>query len=132
MSLRVGLVCPYSWDVPGGVRSHVADLAVTLRGRGHSVNVLAPVEEESVLPDWVTDGGRPVAVPYNGAVARLSFGVKATRRVRSWIRAVKTTQALCPLNARPKRVQRGARSFCMPRTKGISTRMSPSNGWNEA
>ena len=86
MSLRVGLVCPYSWDVPGGVRSHVADLAVTLRGRGHSVNVLAPVEEESVLPDWVTDGGRPVAVPYNGAVARLSFGVKATRRVRSWIR----------------------------------------------
>ena len=76
MSLRVGLVCPYAWDVPGGVRSHVADLAVTLRGRGHSVNVLAPVEEESVLPDWVTDGGRPVAVPYNGSVARLSFGVK--------------------------------------------------------
>ena len=86
MSLRVGLVCPYAWDVPGGVRSHVADLAVTLRGRGHSVNVLAPVEEESVLPDWVTDGGRPVAVPYNGSVARLSFGVKATRRVRAWIR----------------------------------------------
>ena len=86
VSLRVGLVCPYAWDVPGGVRSHVADLAVTLRGRGHSVNVLAPVEEESVLPDWVTDGGRPVAVPYNGSVARLSFGVKATRRVRAWIR----------------------------------------------
>ncbi|MCP4894686.1 MAG: glycosyltransferase family 4 protein, partial [Actinomycetales bacterium] len=86
MSLRVGLVCPYAWDVPGGVRSHVADLAVTLRGRGHSVNVLAPVEKESVLPDWVTDGGRPVAVPYNGSVARLSFGVKATRRVRAWIR----------------------------------------------
>ena len=86
MSLRVGLVCPYAWDVPGGVRSHVADLAVTLRGRGHSVSVLAPVEEESVLPGWVTDGGRPVAVPYNGSVARMSFGVKATRRVRTWIR----------------------------------------------
>ena len=25
--MKVGLVCPYSWDVPGGVRSHVADLA---------------------------------------------------------------------------------------------------------
>ena len=86
MSLRVGLVCPYAWDVPGGVKSHVSDLAVTLREHGHHVNVLAPVEEDASLPEWVTDGGRPVAVPYNGSVARLSFGVKATRRVRAWIR----------------------------------------------
>lgn len=86
MSLRIGLVCPYAWDVPGGVRSHVSDLALTLRSRGHQVNVLAPVEEEAAIPEWVTDGGRPVAVPYNGSVARLSFGVKATRRVRAWIR----------------------------------------------
>ena len=86
MSLRIGLVCPYAWDVPGGVRSHVSDLALTLRSRGHLVNVLAPVEEDAAIPDWVTDGGRPVAVPYNGSVARLSFGVKATRRVRAWIR----------------------------------------------
>ncbi len=86
MSMRIGLVCPYAWDVPGGVRSHVSDLAITLRSRGHQVNVLAPVEEENDLPEWVTDGGRPVAVPYNGSVARLSFGVKATRRVRAWIR----------------------------------------------
>ena len=86
MSLRIGLVCPYAWDVPGGVRSHVSDLAVTLRSRGHFVDVLAPVEEDENLPDWVTDGGRPVAVPYNGSVARLSFGVKATRRVRKWVR----------------------------------------------
>ena len=86
MSMRIGLVCPYAWDVPGGVRSHVSDLAITLRSRGHHVDVLAPVEEAVDVPDWVTDGGRPVAVPYNGSVARLSFGVKATRRVRGWIR----------------------------------------------
>lgn len=86
MSMRIGLVCPYAWDVPGGVRSHVSDLALTLRAHGHQVNVLAPVEEEDAIPEWVTDGGRPVAVPYNGSVARLSFGVKATRRVRAWIR----------------------------------------------
>lgn len=86
MSLRIGLVCPYAWDVPGGVRSHVSDLAITLRSRGHHVDVLAPAEDDHDLPEWVTDGGRPVAVPYNGSVARLSFGVKATRRVRAWIR----------------------------------------------
>jgi phosphatidylinositol alpha-mannosyltransferase len=84
--VKVGLVCPYSWDVPGGVRSHVADLAMALRDHGHDISVLAPVEDPSDLPPWVVDGGRPIAVPYNGSVARLSIGVKATRRVRQWIR----------------------------------------------
>jgi phosphatidylinositol alpha-mannosyltransferase len=84
--MRIGLVCPYSWDVPGGVRSHVADLAVTLQQHGHVVSVLAPIDEMADVPPWVSDGGNPVAVPYNGSVARLSFGVRATRRVRHWIR----------------------------------------------
>lgn len=84
--MKVGLVCPYSWDVPGGVRSHVADLALALRDHGHETSVLAPVEDPSELPSWVVDGGRPTAVRYNGSVARLSFGVKATRRVRAWVR----------------------------------------------
>jgi phosphatidyl-myo-inositol alpha-mannosyltransferase len=84
--VKVGLVCPYSWDVPGGVRSHVADLAVALSDHGHEVSVLAPVEDATELPPWVVDGGRPTAIRYNGSVARLSFGVKATRRVRAWVR----------------------------------------------
>ena len=25
--MRIGLVCPYQWDVPGGVQYHVRDLA---------------------------------------------------------------------------------------------------------
>ena len=25
--MKVGIVCPYSWDVPGGVQFHVRDLA---------------------------------------------------------------------------------------------------------
>jgi len=83
---RVGIVCPYAWDVPGGVRSHVADLALTLMARGFDVSVLAPVEDPDTLPDYVFDGGRPTAVSYNGSVARMSFGVRATRRVRQWIR----------------------------------------------
>lgn len=84
--MRIGIVCPYAWDAPGGVRSHVADLAQTLISRGHEVSVLAPVDEADELPEWLVDGGRPVSVPYNGSVAKLSFGVKATGRVRRWIR----------------------------------------------
>ena len=84
--MKIGLVCPYSWDAPGGVRSHVADLAQTLITRGHDVSVLAPIDENDDLPEWIVDGGSPVSVPYNGSVAKLSFGVKATGRVRRWIR----------------------------------------------
>lgn len=85
--MRVGLVCPYAWDVPGGVMAHVRDLAETLIELGHEVSVLAPTEEDDAeLPDYVVDGGRAVAVPYNGSVARLSFGVKATNNVRRWVR----------------------------------------------
>jgi phosphatidyl-myo-inositol alpha-mannosyltransferase len=84
--VNIGLVCPYAWDAPGGVRSHVLDLALTLRERGHEVSVLAPMNGEEELPSWVVNGGRPVAVPYNGSVARVNFGPKAARAVRRWIR----------------------------------------------
>lgn len=84
--MKVGLVCPYSWDVPGGVRSHVADLAVALGDHGHEVSVLAPVDDPDDLPPYVVDGGRPISIRYNGSVARLSLGVRTTRRVRNWVR----------------------------------------------
>ena len=40
--LRVGIVCPYSFDMPGGVQFHVRDLAEALIAAGHEVSVLAP------------------------------------------------------------------------------------------
>ena len=49
--MRIGLVCPYQWDVPGGVQYHVRDLAETLRGMGHHVEVLTPAEREESLAD---------------------------------------------------------------------------------
>jgi phosphatidylinositol alpha-mannosyltransferase len=83
--LRIGLVCPYSWDVPGGVQNHIRDLAEFLINNGHHVEVLAPATESEDLPDYVASAGRAVSIPYNGAVARVLFGVGANSRVRSWI-----------------------------------------------
>lgn len=82
---RIGIVCPYGWDTPGGVQSHVRDLAEYLIRQGHYVSVLAPVIDEGNLPDYVTSAGRPIAIPYNGAVARVLFGPIAFARVRQWI-----------------------------------------------
>ncbi|HVX45647.1 MAG TPA: glycosyltransferase family 4 protein [Mycobacteriales bacterium] len=84
--MRIGLVCPYTWDVPGGVQSHVRDLAEALIAMGHRVSVLTPVSEEARLPPYAVSAGRAVPVPYNGSVARLQFGPVAATRVRRWLR----------------------------------------------
>ena len=82
--MRVGIVCPYSLDVPGGVQNHVKDLAEALIALGHKVSVLAPSESDD-LPPYVVPAGRAVPVPYNGSVARMSFGPMAAARTRRWL-----------------------------------------------
>ena len=140
--MKVGLVCPYSFDVPGGVQAHVQDLGRELVRLGHQVSILAPAAEPSDaaegpsgepaprerrtgarrsararwagggdpgvepgnggepgdragdvdgrtvdFPDYFVPAGRSVGIPYNGSVARLSFGPVSYNRVRKWIRA---------------------------------------------
>lgn len=82
---RIGIVCPYGWDTPGGVQAHVADLATYLISQGHHVSVLAPSISDENLPDYVVSAGKPLSIPYNGAVARILFGPLAFSRVRQWI-----------------------------------------------
>ena len=84
-SLKIGIVCPYSWDTPGGVQNHIRDLAEFLIAAGHEVSVLAPAIDENKLPDYVVNAGKPISIPYNGAVARVLFGPVAFARVRQWI-----------------------------------------------
>jgi phosphatidylinositol alpha-mannosyltransferase len=85
--VRIGIVCPYSFDVPGGVQNHVRDLAETLIGLGHAVSVLGPADDDDALPPYVVSAGRAVPVPYNGSVARLAFGPLSAARVRRWLGA---------------------------------------------
>ena len=83
--LNIGIVCPYGWDAPGGVQAHIADLRTYLVNQGHQVSVLAPTADEENLPSWVVSAGKPISIPYNGAVARVLFGPVAFARVKQWI-----------------------------------------------
>ena len=85
--MRIGIVCPYSFDVPGGVQYHVRDLAETLIGLGHQVSVLAPADDDAPLPRYLVPAGRAVPVRFNGSVARLAFGPISAARVRRWLAA---------------------------------------------
>ncbi|MEW9531286.1 glycosyltransferase family 4 protein [Microbispora sp. NPDC049125] len=84
--MKIGIVCPYTWEVPGGVQAHIRDLAEALIADGHTVSVITPASDDARLPPYVTSAGRAVPVPYNGSVARLAFGFLSANRVRKWIR----------------------------------------------
>ena len=83
--MKIGIVCPYSFDVPGGVQFHVRDLAEHLIDHGHHVSVLAPADDDTPVPPYVVPAGRAVPVPYNGSVARVNFGPVSAARVRRWL-----------------------------------------------
>ena len=84
--MKIGIVCPYTWAVPGGVQQHVRDLAEALIELGHSVSVISPADDDTPLPDYVVSAGRAMPVPYNGSVARLAFGPLSANRVRRWVK----------------------------------------------
>ena len=84
--MRIGLACPYTWDVPGGVQVHVRDLAESLIRLGHDVSVITPVDDEDLLPPYAVSAGKAISVPYNGSAARILMGPVSASRVRRWVR----------------------------------------------
>jgi phosphatidylinositol alpha-mannosyltransferase len=85
-SLKIGIVCPYGWDTPGGVQIHIKELSQWLIAKGHEVSVLAPVTDEGLnIEPWLVSAGRPISIPYNGAIAKVIFGPLASSRVKQWI-----------------------------------------------
>lgn len=86
------MVCPYSFDHPGGVQAHILDLARIMVARGHDVRIVGPGtrsgsgQDRGELPDYVTVGGWAVPVTYNGSVARISFGPRTFATVRRFLR----------------------------------------------
>ena len=84
--IRIGMVCPYGWDTPGGVQTHIRDLAEHLIDEGHFVSVLTPISDDSVEhQDYVVNAGKPISIPVNGSVARVLFGPIASSRAKQWI-----------------------------------------------
>jgi len=83
--MRIGIVCPYSLDRPGGVQLHVTDLSTVLMKRGHEVSVIAPAAPSTPVPDYVRTAGRSYPLRYNGSTARMTFGLPSATRVRTWL-----------------------------------------------
>ena len=86
--MRIGLVCPYSLTIPGGVQGQVLGLAKTLRSLGHFVRVLGPCDGPP--PDTgVTPLGMSIPTTANGSVAPIAPDVPCALRT---IRALRDEQ----------------------------------------
>ena len=81
--VRIGLVCPYSLTLPGGVQGQVLALARALRASGHPTRVLGPCDGPP--PDaGVTPLGNSIPTAANGSVAPIAPDVScALRTIRA-------------------------------------------------
>ena len=99
--MRIGLVTPYTWTVPGGVNQHVEHLAAELEARGHEPWIMAPVG--AFTPSWRAPDGRrlaraaenlipmgtALAIPSNGSRAHISLNPRVLWRMDHTIRRMR-------------------------------------------
>ena len=95
--MRVGLVSPYSWTVPGGVNHHVEHLAEELDARGHETWIIAPVgavtparrhvdSRRHTLTERFIPMGGAMPVPSNGSRAYVWVSPKIFGRMDRAVR----------------------------------------------
>jgi len=77
--IRVGMVCPYSLSLPGGVQGQVLGIARAMRAMGVEARVLAPCDGPPP-ESWVTPLGASVAAAGNGSIAPIAPDPSAALR----------------------------------------------------
>ena len=80
--MRIALISPYDWCVPGGVNIHVTHLAQNFRAWGHDVTIFAPASEPEKVADECYVFGRITPLRVSGSVARISFSWKSPEAKR--------------------------------------------------
>lgn len=98
--MRIGIICPYSLTMPGGVQGQVLGLAHELRGMGHEVRVLGPCDGPPPDPG-VTPLGVSLPTAANGSVAPIAPDISAQLRTIRALRdeafdVVHLHEPLCP------------------------------------
>ena len=85
MVVRIGIICPYSLTVPGGVQMQVLGLARALSRGGHPTRVLGPCDGPPPDPN-VTPLGNSLPTIANGSIAPVapdpSCQLRAIRAMR--------------------------------------------------
>jgi len=80
--MKIGLVTPYVYPLPGGVNDHVGHLYEGLRARGHDVRIITASHglQRSSEGDIIRIG-KGFSVPANGSVGTLTFSPRYLQKV---------------------------------------------------
>jgi len=82
--MKIGLVSPYDWSYPGGVRDHVWQLANEFMTMGHDIRIMAPASgpKGKLTEKYIYKMGRTTPIPINGSIARIQLDPSIAVRVR--------------------------------------------------
>ena len=74
--MKIGIVSPYAYPRPGGANSYIRESYEELRRLGHDVRIItAPWGDDPPAQD-VIQIGQAIAVPYNGAIGRITLSLR--------------------------------------------------------
>ena len=83
--MKIGIVSPYAYPRPGGANAHIRETYERLSELGHSVRIItAPWGDDPPARD-VIQIGQAIAVPYNGAIGRITLSLRLEWLVRKML-----------------------------------------------
>jgi phosphatidylinositol alpha-mannosyltransferase len=83
--MKIALVSPYDWAVPGGVNRHVTQLAEQFIRSGQEVRIVAPCSKRwADMPEYLTViGEHVIGLPASGSVANVCLSFNLGPRVKA-------------------------------------------------
>lgn len=86
--MKIAVLCPYDFSIPGGVQTQALNLASSLKNSGHKVVLFAPLSSENqhqIKNVEFIDIGRPVKFNFLGSNSRISLNFIKIIKISNFI-----------------------------------------------
>ncbi len=80
--MKIALVSPYDYSVPGGVNNHISHLAGEFTRLGHDACILVPSSEQVADERVINASSAIISVPFAGSIAHISLSPRTYRRTK--------------------------------------------------
>jgi len=82
--MKIGIVTPYAYPMPGGVNDHVGSLYRVLSARGHDVRIITSSHGlQKASEGDIIRVGKGFSVPFNGSMGTITLSPTYLRQVRT-------------------------------------------------
>jgi len=82
--MKVGIVTPYAYPMPGGVNDHVGSLYRVLRARGHDVRIITSSHGlQKASEGDIIRVGKGFSVPFNGSMGTITLSPTYLAQMRA-------------------------------------------------